>query len=199
LRLLRQADYASRPWRNGRGISRDIASGAGWQLSLADIDRSGPFSDFTGSLRLFAVVAGSVVLHLSGGQSIACDAASPIVAFDGGAPPECEVVAGPARALNLVVPAGSEGARLERHALEPGGAPLPVSDEDRDGGGHIVLVFVQAGGVECRLRPEPGAQPNGALLAGASDSVIVREPGGRLLIGATGGGRAIALVATVAA
>ena len=33
-----------------------IADGDGWQLRLADIDESGPFSDFSGYLRLFAIV-----------------------------------------------------------------------------------------------------------------------------------------------
>ena len=225
LRRIAHETYPSRPWRNGQGISRDIASGEGWQASLAEIDRSGRFSDFTGSLRLFAVVAGAVVLHLPRGHPIACDAASPVVVFDGGEPPDCEVVASPARALNLIVPAGSGAACLERLVLEPGSKVLAGSGDEGDHDGGVTLIFVQSGRVECRLcreadepgrigaagAPEAPAEPPGrsgtsekkavAILAGAADSVIVTGTGGgeRLLLRAADRQRAAALVARIGA
>ena len=56
VQLLDHRQYAVHPWRNGRGVLRHIAEGDGWQLRLADITESGPFSDFSGYLRLFAMV-----------------------------------------------------------------------------------------------------------------------------------------------
>ena len=188
-RLVAHATYARRPWRNGRGISRDIASGPGWQLSLADIERSGRFSDFAGYLRLFAIVAGAVVLHRSGSRPLACDPTAPVVAFDGGEAPDCEVVAGPARALNLIVPVGM-AARLERLTLDPGMDVAVGSGDHQDLDRPASLVFVQSGAVAC-----------GSLRAGGWDSLVGfgADPGGRFLLRAVDGQRAQALVATIGA
>ena len=53
LRILRSADYPTRPWKNGgdTAISRVVPPGASlddfdWRLSLAQVDRDGPFSRF---------------------------------------------------------------------------------------------------------------------------------------------------------
>lgn len=58
--LLRRADYLTRPWRNGGGVSHEIAWGEDedWRLGLAEIDRDGPFSDYTGFDRTLTVVRG---------------------------------------------------------------------------------------------------------------------------------------------
>ena len=69
--LLANATYRVRPWRNGQGVTRDIAADDGWQLSLADITRSGRFSDFGDSVRHFAIVAGAVILRFAGGRAVA--------------------------------------------------------------------------------------------------------------------------------
>ena len=48
--LLRRADYLTRPWRNGGGVSHEIAwhPEEDWRLGLAEIVRDGSFSDYTG-------------------------------------------------------------------------------------------------------------------------------------------------------
>ena len=177
-------------------------------------------------MRLFAIVAGAVLLHLPGGRSIACEPGSPVVVFDGGEPPDCEVVDGPARALNLIVPAGGRAARLERltpgHRFEPvggngeGGAGDGWSGDSGTGDGGATLVFVQSGGVECRSgrkRSEPGecgdepSQPEDARLqeaaavvrAGALDTVMLTatDADGPLLLRAFGGQRAMILLAQI--
>jgi environmental stress-induced protein Ves len=71
LRILRNADYPSRPWKNGGGTTRDILvspPGASldefdWRLSLAQVDRDGPFSRFDDIDRTLVLLSGAMTLH----------------------------------------------------------------------------------------------------------------------------------------
>jgi len=71
LRIIRSADYLTRPWKNGGGTTRDIASsppGASlddfvWRLSLAQVDRDGPFSRFDNVDRTLVLLSGAMTLH----------------------------------------------------------------------------------------------------------------------------------------
>jgi hypothetical protein len=71
LRILRSADYPTRPWKNGGGTTRDIAvspPGAAlddfdWRLSLARVDRDGPFSRFDNVDRTLVLLSGAMTLH----------------------------------------------------------------------------------------------------------------------------------------
>ena len=52
------------PWKNGGGVIHEIARSdkngeAGWRISLATIDRDGPFSDFTGYDRTIVPLDGA--------------------------------------------------------------------------------------------------------------------------------------------
>ena len=70
-RILRSVDYAARPWKNGGGTTRDIAvspQGASldtfdWRLSLAQVDRDGPFSRFDNVDRTIVLLSGAMTLH----------------------------------------------------------------------------------------------------------------------------------------
>ncbi|PVH30250.1 HutD family protein [Pararhodobacter oceanensis] len=55
------------PWVNGGGITREIAaerdaSGILWRISLADVSREGPFSNFAGLQRILTVFHGDGLL-----------------------------------------------------------------------------------------------------------------------------------------
>jgi len=71
LRILRSTDYPSRPWKNGGGTTRDILvspPGAAlddfdWRLSLAHVDRDGPFSRFDNVDRTLVLLSGAMTLH----------------------------------------------------------------------------------------------------------------------------------------
>ena len=71
LRIIRSADYPTRPWKNGGGTTRDIAvspPGASlddfvWRLSLAQVDRDGPFSRFDNIDRTLVLLSGAMALH----------------------------------------------------------------------------------------------------------------------------------------
>jgi environmental stress-induced protein Ves len=103
------ASVAPQPWRNGGGVTRELlawppGSGADWLLrvSVAEIERDGPFSPFPGVLRCFTVLEGAgVVLGLADGQRVLTRDSLP-VEFDGASAPGCRLIEGPTRDLNLM-------------------------------------------------------------------------------------------------
>jgi environmental stress-induced protein Ves len=99
---------AATPWKNGGGIARDLLfwpDAAAWQLrvSLADITRDGPFSNYAGFERWFTVVSGTgVALMLRGGRQLLDPTSAPLC-FDGAEAPMCELLDGATTDLNLMV------------------------------------------------------------------------------------------------
>lgn len=71
LRIIRSADYPTRPWKNGGGTTRDIVVSPpaaslddfDFRLSLAQVDRDGPFSRFDGVDRTLVLLSGAMTLH----------------------------------------------------------------------------------------------------------------------------------------
>src|SRR6476619_3067787 len=67
VRLLTPNDYRSMPWKNGAGRTTEIAvhpPGAAldafaWRVSIADVERDGPFSRFPGIDRTIVLLGGS--------------------------------------------------------------------------------------------------------------------------------------------
>lgn len=109
-------------WRNGGGQTRELLTrpeAGEWQLriSLADIDRDGPFSAFPGVRRWFGVVAGAGVSLRFGNELQTLTADSSALQFDGAAAPECSLLDGPARDLNLMVRSGT-ALMLQVHASQ---------------------------------------------------------------------------------
>jgi uncharacterized protein len=70
-RILRSVEYVARPWKNGGGTTRDIAASPpaasldtfDWRLSLAQVDREGPFSRFDNVDRTLVLLSGAMTLH----------------------------------------------------------------------------------------------------------------------------------------
>lgn len=114
---------AAQPWRNGGGLTRELLSWpaaarphADWQLrvSVARIDRSGPFSPFPGVQRCFAVVHGEgVTLDLPGGRRTLGPQDEPVT-FDGEDAPGCHLLEGPTEDLNLMALRNAGRPRLQR-------------------------------------------------------------------------------------
>jgi hypothetical protein len=106
--LLRTADVAGQPWRNGGGITRELLAlpaGEHWRVrvSVADVDIDGPFSAFDGVERWFAVVDGAGVFLTIDGAEHRCRADGDALAFDGAARTTCRLIDGPTRDLNLML------------------------------------------------------------------------------------------------
>ena len=66
-RRLRLAEVPATPWKNGGGVTRQIATGGGaeggadwdWRVSLAEVSEDGPFSIFPQTDRVIAVIEGA--------------------------------------------------------------------------------------------------------------------------------------------
>lgn len=65
MRVIRRSAFETRPWRNGGGISHEIAwhPDDDWRLSLAEIARGGPFSDYSGFDRTLTPIGDGLRLN----------------------------------------------------------------------------------------------------------------------------------------
>ena len=122
MRIVRQSQFKSSPWKNGGGITHEAMRSPlrgdvfRWRVSVAHIDNSGAFSDFAGYARTMVLLRGSgVSVKLSDGTQRIMRAAGDLAQFDGALGVECELLKGPCVDLNLMI-AKSDGvaARVER-------------------------------------------------------------------------------------
>jgi hypothetical protein len=102
------------PWKNGGGVSTDVADsyrpdaapgawdGVVWRLSRTQIVTPGPFSDLTGYERLQVVIAGrGLVLVTPQGEIDLREPFAP-VRYDGGTPIVTRLEHGPVEVVNLI-------------------------------------------------------------------------------------------------
>ncbi len=65
MEIISLSDVPEKPWKNGGGTSWEIAADEetppGWRISVALIDRSGPFSDYSGYDRTIVAIDGDPV------------------------------------------------------------------------------------------------------------------------------------------
>lgn len=168
-RLLRAADRSPTPWKNGRGVTTEIAvdpPGAGfadfaWRVSTALVAVDGPFSVFPGVDRVLGVLDGEgLVLEIEGCAPVRLGPDDPPHAFPGDAPTYGRLVGGPITDLNLMLRRGRSGA-LRRHDLE--------SPAELDAGPGLLLWQTGSGTVATADGPVP-LGPMDALLCMSNTS-----------------------------
>ena len=117
------ASYRRAPWKNGGGVSVDIAwdgetGGECWRFGRTPITTPGPFSDYSGNDRLQVLVAGSgLALQTPDGE---IDLRQPFrpVRFAGETPIVSRLENGPVEVVNLI---GERGrVRLDLAVLRAG-------------------------------------------------------------------------------
>lgn len=112
------------PWKNGGGTTREIAvfpSGAGfdafgWRLSVAEVERDGPFSGFPGVDRTIVLLRGAGMRLRDirgGGEHALTDAGAPH-AFAGEATIEARLIDGATSDFNVMTRRGQWSAKVER-------------------------------------------------------------------------------------
>jgi len=151
--LLRGVDLVAAPWKNGGGVTREVAAfpeGSGldafiWRVSIADVAQAGPFSRFAGIDRTLVLLSGAgMLLDEAQGPTHALTQPLDIARFAGETAIEAHLVDGATRDFNLMVRRGvatgelevwrSEGATSTRHLLA-----------------EVVLLFCAAGSLEVTL------------------------------------------------
>ncbi|OIK27689.1 HutD family protein [Streptomyces malaysiense] len=121
VRVLRAGERPAAPWKNGGGLTREIAAapkGAAmadfaWRVSLADVVRGGPFSRFEGVDRVITLVDGpGMVLTVDGTPHTVAEPYVPF-AFPGDAATDCRLLGGPLVDFNVMTRRGRAAARVE--------------------------------------------------------------------------------------
>lgn len=112
LQIIRKASFISVPWKNGGGITHEalrVPETGGtfrWRVSIAHIDSSGPFSDFSGYQRFMVLLRGTgVSLRFNAGESRELRSVGQLLEFDGAGQTYCNLLDGPCVDLNLMVAA----------------------------------------------------------------------------------------------
>jgi uncharacterized protein len=104
-------DVQPSPWRNGGGMTHELVvfpvrEHWHWRMSVAAIDRPGPFSRFEGVQRWIAVLqGGGVRLSIDSGVHMLTPASEPL-AFDGAVETMCEPLGASTLDFNLMVRQG---------------------------------------------------------------------------------------------
>lgn len=107
--LLKAAGYRRMRWKNDGGwtteIARDPADATAfrWRISIAEIERDGPFSPFIGVERELMLLSGNgIELDIDGAPPLRLVERFQHVRFAGEAHVDCRLVAGPTRDFNVM-------------------------------------------------------------------------------------------------
>ncbi len=138
------------PWRNGAGVTREIARAPAqgenfaWRLSLATLQTSGPFSSYSGYHRGVALVDGrGFRLSVAGTAARDLTVRGDYALFPGAAESSCEILDGPCTDLSLMVREPGKIDAVTRMGITA--EHLTSVPVDR-----IQVIFVLAGAIECR-------------------------------------------------
>lgn len=155
-RRVRVCDIEPTPWKNGGGMTRDIATGGvtepgagwGWRVSLAEVAQDGPFSSFPDTDRVIAVIDGAGMdLLRPNGSSIALEPFQP-VRFAGEEALSGRLREGPVRDLNVMV-------RRSGYAAEMDFLRGACSTAWTLGAGDCFVILNLNGGLDVRVDAAP--------------------------------------------
>ena len=182
LGIVRFEELPAIPWRNGGGVTREVAASGrsgphsfDWRISIADVSHAGLFSAFRGVDRVITLVEGERmdlvidgVIHVLGQHES--------LTFDGGSQVSCSLPAGPTRDLNVMTRSDRMSAAVAVRDLSET-RPIAVS------GSQVVVLLtgsaVVAGADESRaaLNPLDAVCPSGLhvrLVTGSGKVAVVR-------------------------
>jgi len=142
-RILRAAERPALPWKNGGGVTREVAahppgSDLGhfdWRVSIAEIHSAGPFSRFPGIERRMAVLEGCLSLSIDEGVALRVSPDTPPLQFPGDVPAFADPVGGPVTDLNVMTRRDRFECRFERRIT-----PAPIRLTPRAGTCVIVAL-----------------------------------------------------------
>ncbi len=172
--LLDPSQYRRSPWKNGGGVTVDIAEqGETWRFGRTPIVAAGPFSDYAGFDRVQVLVGGrGLVLQTPDGE---IDVRTPFkpVRFAGETPITSRLEAGPVEVVNLI------GARAAVHvdiAVLRAGQSLALRP-----GTHIAYCASGPARLEAEGKQYALAADHGLRIE-APGSTMLAVPGGRVIV-----------------
>jgi environmental stress-induced protein Ves len=169
MRILRSSEYRQQAWKNGGGTTVEIAvspDGAGmncfdWRVSMANVERPGPFSVFPEIDRSLVLLEGAgMALHFADRGIVRLERSSPAFSFPGDLPVESTLPAGPVLDLNVMSRRGRW-----RHALFHVAA---ISEFRLARRGAITL---------CLVRGTAATVPQHSARLSDGDTLVLEEPG----------------------
>lgn len=146
-RLLRAAERRAEPWKNGGGVTREVAAyraaaGTGdfdWRVSIAQVPAPGPFSCFTNVDRVLTMISGDLHLEFVGDRpSTTLTNRSAPYAFPGDLPTFGTPLGGIAQDLNVMVRRGRWAGAVARLTAAD---PVQI-----DPGAHVTLLLFESEG-----------------------------------------------------
>jgi len=161
--LIRGADLVAAPWKNGGGVTREVAAfpsrSSGqreapgdfvWRVSVADVAQAGPFSRFDGVDRTLVLLSGAGMLldELDGAEVVKSHALKQpldVAHFGGEARIEARLVDGATRDFNLMVRRDLALGVLDVWRCEAKPAATRMIE------GDVVLLYCASGSVALRL------------------------------------------------
>ena len=123
------------PWKNGGGLTREVAAqraeGGGsadfdWRISMADVAADGPFSSFEGYDRIITLLRGPGMVLTVDGAEHRIDVPFQPFAFAGGSTTDCRLLGGPLLDFNVMARSGRVTASVEVLRLADG-SRVPVA------------------------------------------------------------------------
>jgi environmental stress-induced protein Ves len=132
IELLRAAARAALPWKNGGGVTREVAvhpAGSGfdafeWRVSIAQVHTAGPFSSLPGVDRRLAVLEGTLSIVIDQAPEVRLSPATPALQFPGEVPVQAHPVDGPVMDLNIMTRRGRCSSALTLHRAQH---PTPLA------------------------------------------------------------------------
>lgn len=165
LARLRAADSRGMRWKNGGGITTEIArwpidGDFDWRISIAEIASDGEFSIFPNVDRMLMLLDGNgIELDFGDNTSVRLDRRFQQHTFPGEAPIHCRLIDGPTRDFNLMLRRGVVRGELYARTIV---GPMVFFPETA----MTWIVHVVHGAVEIKDRVDTGA-------LGPGDSLVI--------------------------
>ncbi|MBZ9602496.1 HutD/Ves family protein [Phyllobacterium chamaecytisi] len=135
MKILRASDHRQMPWKNGGGVTTEIAvapplasvADFDWRISMATVAADGPFSRFDGIDRTLTVLSGEgLELAIESAPLVRLSPASKPYPFPGDATASAKLIAGPVTDFNVMTRRGRWTHSVDNLSID-GTLLLPVA------------------------------------------------------------------------